>query len=166
MRIVVTGTPGVGKTTIGRVLAKRLGIRRVVNETEFALSRNIGKWDRNENELVVPPAKLRAELNRELSKEKDILVEGHMLCEIKLKVDAVVLLRLHPELLEARLSAKGYRAEKVQDNVFCEGIDYCRKHAERNYGKKKITEVYCRRTAAETADAVVKKLEEKKLEGV
>ena len=99
----------------------------ILNEKEFAVQKGIGEWDTEENELVVPLPKLRKELTALLKKEKNIVLEGHLLCEIKLGANFVVLLRVHPEILELRLQAKKYPEEKIQDNVFCEGIDYCKK---------------------------------------
>ncbi|HLC92783.1 MAG TPA: AAA family ATPase [archaeon] len=157
MRICITGTPGVGKTTIAKKLGQELG-HKVLNEKEFSLREGIGEFDAAENELVVPIEKLESRLNKLLAKEKNIIVEGHMLCEIKGKFDFCVLLRLNPERLGARLELRGYRDEKVQDNVFCEGIDYCKKHAARNYAKAKIIELENRKTIKETTDSIITEL--------
>ena len=157
MRIMLTGSPGVGKTGVAKALAKQLKFK-LVNEKEFALKKGIGKWDVDNEELVVPLGKLQKALNAFLKKEKNVILEGHLLCETKLKVDVVVLLRLHPELLETRLEERGYKAEKVQDNVFCEGIDYCKKHVLRRYPAKKLLEVYCKKTIKETSTHIIREL--------
>ncbi len=160
MRIMVTGSPGVGKTRIAKALGKSLKCR-VVNEKEFAVEQAIGKWDSQNEELVVPLGKLQKALNQVLGREKNLIVEGHLLCETKLKVDAVVVLRLHPELLQARLEGGGYIAEKIQDNVFCEGIDYCKKHILRRYPEKKVLEVECKKTIKETTNHIIRELEKR-----
>ena len=162
MRIVITGSPGVGKTAVARLLGKKLKYK-VLNEKEFALEKSIGKWDPEDNELVVPLSKLKIELNKVLSKEKNLIVEGHMLCELGLKADVLVLMRLHPELLYERLALREYSAEKIGDNVFCEGIDYCKKHASRNYAKKKIIEVKCQKSIKETVHIIIKEFKERGL---
>ena len=157
MRIAITGTPGVGKTAIAKELGKVLG-HKVLNEREFALKEGIGEFNAAENVLEVPLEKLGARLNKLLAKEKNIIVEGHLLCEIRGMFDWVVVLRLHPERLAARLGLRGYKDEKVQDNVFCEGIDYCKKHSMRNYGKAKVIEVENRKTIKDTTHSIVKEL--------
>jgi len=140
MQLLITGSPGTGKTTIAKMLAKRLKCK-YINELDFSLKKGLGKWDHESGELVVPLSALKRELSKELAKEKDIIVEGHLLCETKLPVDYVVLLRVHPEILEERLRRKQYEELKVADNVFCEGIDYCKKHVSRRYAESKIIEI-------------------------
>ncbi len=158
MRLLITGTPGVGKTTIARALGKRLKYR-VLNEKEFAVGAGVGEWDSEADELVVPLGKLEKALNRELAAKDNIIIEGHVSCEAKLKVDLAFVLRLHPELLEIRLEGKKYREEKIQDNVFCEGIDYCLKHAKRSYGRK-VREIRCSgKGIKEIVDIIVLEME-------
>jgi adenylate kinase len=162
MKLILTGSPGTGKTTIAKRLAKKLDCV-VVNEKDLALEKGIGKWDHADSELVIPLGALKKAASAELKKHKKIILEGHILCEVKLPVDAVILLRAHPELLEARLDHRGYKAEKIQDNVFCEGIDYCKKHALRKYGLKRIIEVRNEKGIKETLSNILKELKERKI---
>ena len=157
MRILITGTPGVGKTAIAKRLGAALGFK-VVNEKEFALKEGIGEFDAAENELVVPLKKLEVRLNKFLAKHKDVIVEGHLLCEIKAKADAVVLLTCDPERLASRLELRGYNEVKIQDNVFCEGIGYCRKQVKRNYPKSRAIEACGGKDIKETLYDIVVKL--------
>ena len=145
MRLIITGSPGTGKTTVGKALSERLNYK-IFNEKEFAIAKGIGEWDSEQDELVVPLEKLEKEVNKFFAKEKNVILEGHLLCEIKVKADFAILLTCHPEILESRLEARGYKAEKIQDNVFCEGIEYCKKHLARNQPKKKIIELQIRKT--------------------
>ena len=160
MRLAITGTPGTGKTAIAKALGQKIG-HRALNEKELALQHGIGEWDAEENELVVPLKKLEKAANSLLKKEQKVIIEGHLLCEMKLKADFVVVLRLHPELLEERLSRKRYSPEKIMDNVFCEGIDYCKKHALRNYRKEKVLDVQAQKTIKETMQLIISKLKRK-----
>lgn len=160
MRILITGSPGVGKTSIAKALGKRLKCL-VFNEKQLALEKGIGKWDEENDELIIPLGEFAQQIEELFKRERNVVVEGHLLCEIRLKPDFVVLIRLHPEALEARLESRGYTAEKVQDNVFCEGIDYCKKHVERNYPGGRIVEIGSGKTIKETLDRIIKGLKEK-----
>lgn len=136
MNILITGTPGVGKTKISKELAKILGLNPI-NEKDFALKNRIGSFN-EDNELEIPLSSFQIKANNYLKKQKNVVFEGHVLCEMKLNVDLVIVLKMPPEGLEERLSNRNYSPEKIMDNVFCEGIDYCLKHVKRNYSKKKI----------------------------
>ena len=159
MKLAITGTPGVGKTSISKLLGKTLKCK-VLNEKEFSLEKGIGIWDSEEDELVVPLTKLKKALNTMLKIEENMIIEGHMLCEIALDVDFVVLITVDPELLGERLSARQYDAVKIQDNVFCEGIDYCKKHVSRKYPKKKIIEVKSQKSIKETMHIILEEFKE------
>ena len=157
MKLGITGTPGTGKTSISKKLAEHFKCK-LLNEKEFALQERIGEFDTEENELVVPLEKLEEKLNKFIEKTKNIIIEGHLLCEIKANFDFLILLKCNPEILESRLEQRGYKAEKIQDNVFCEGIDYCKKHSKRNYSKEKIIEIESRKSLKETTDAIITEL--------
>ncbi|MGI6589200.1 MAG: AAA family ATPase [Candidatus Iainarchaeum sp.] len=136
MNLLVTGTPGVGKTKVAKELSKILGLTWI-NEKDFALKNKIGSFN-EDNELEIPVDQLEKKANSFLKNKKNIIFEGHVFCETKLKVDLVIVLKVSPEELESRLLSRNYSLVKVMDNVFCEGIDYCLKHAKKKFSKKKI----------------------------
>jgi len=164
MKLAITGTPGTGKSKVAEGLSKRFKLEHI-NEKAFCLQKGIWKWDPDENELVIPLNLLKRDLVPILKKTKDFVVEGHLICEFKLPIDYMIVLRVHPEILEVRLEKRGYAAVKVQDNVFTEGIDYCKKHAVKHYPKKKVIEIQARKTIKATVDAIVTAIGEREIDG-
>jgi len=159
MRILITGTPGCGKTTLAKKMGKKLGFR-VINEKDFALQNNIGYFN-EENELELPLKELKKKVTLFLKKNENVVFEGHVLCEIKAPFDKIILLKINPEELEMRLEKRNYSLQKIMDNVFCEGIDYCKKCAYRNYSPLKIIEVISQTTANKTFELAFQKIHKK-----
>lgn len=153
---MITGTPGTGKTTVSRALAKYFGLN-VINEKDFALKNSIGSFN-DENELEIPIKEFEKKANKFLLKNTNFIFEGHTLCEMKLNVDKVILIRIDPEVLESRLESRNYSTEKIMDNTFCEGIDYCKKHILRNYSNDKIIEVFSKPFLNDTLNEIISML--------
>lgn len=133
MKILITGTPGCGKTTLAKGLSKKLNYS-YINEKDFALKNSIGEFN-EENELEIPTRLFEKKMNSYLKSKKNIILEGHTLCEMKLNVDLVILIKIDPEELQGRLEQRNYSDVKIMDNVFCEGIEYCNKKLKKNYSK-------------------------------
>ena len=136
MKIAVSGTPGSGKTTLAKALGKKMGFR-VLNEKDFALKNRVGAFN-DQDELEIPIDEFEKKANAYLEKNDNVILEGHTLCEMKLAVDKFIIITIDPEKLQLRLELRKYSEEKIMDNTFCEGIEYCKKHAKRNYGSKVI----------------------------
>ncbi len=115
--IAVTGTPGVGKTTVSKLLARELG-HEYVNIKDYALEKGLGEMRGDELELDVD------ELARSFERDfagRDVVVDGHL--SHFLNADIVVVLRAHPGLIGERLKERGYPREKVGENVEAELVD-------------------------------------------
>jgi len=156
MRLIITGSPGTGKTTLAKSLGEKLNLT-VLNEKDFALKNGIGSFN-EENELEIPIKEFEEKANAFLKKTDDVIFEGHVVCEAKLHVDKAILIRVDPEDLEMRLENRNYSMEKVMDNVFCEGIDYCKKQVIKNYPIDKIIEVTSKASISGTLKAVLASL--------
>lgn len=127
MRIIITGTPGTGKTIVSDKLGKKLKLE-VLHVTDFVKQNNIGTKSKNEKEIDVDIYKLKKAL---LNKKG--IIESHLLCEFNLKDSVVIVLRCDPKILIKRLSKRHYPQNKVRENTEAEAIDYCTQLAEKNY---------------------------------
>jgi adenylate kinase len=73
MLIAITGTPGVGKSTVAKILAEKLGYE-YIDLKEFALEHNIG--EEKEGELELDVDELSYWVEKEL-KNKNAVIDGH-----------------------------------------------------------------------------------------
>ncbi len=131
MIIVVTGTPGSGKTYFSNLLGKRLKIE-VLHVTDYV--KKYALYDRIEdNEYIVRPMKLKKRLEKEISRKKDLIIEGHILSEFRLDNARVLVKREHLNKIRSRLEKRGYSKEKITNNLIDEAIDYCGLNAFMHY---------------------------------
>ena len=111
----ITGTPGTGKSTVTDELARR-GYR-VVHITDIVQPYVLGK-DPERDTQIIDTDRMADEFV-----PFDGFLEGHF--AHLLPCDRVVVLRLRPDELAARLSARGYLREKIRENADAEALDVC-----------------------------------------
>jgi len=140
MRIVITGTPGTGKTFLAKKLAEREGAEYI--DAKKIISRHNLRLDR---EGTVDIKKLQRVL-RPLMRSGNVIAESHLLCEFPLPCERCIVLRCNPLVLEKRLSERRYSKHKLMDNLLCEALDYCLVNAEKHY--RHVTQVDCTRIPA------------------
>ncbi len=92
--------------------------------------------------------KLRRALASLFRKQRNIVAEGHLLCEFALPADAVLVLRCDPRKLLKRYAARGYSKRKAVANAVVEVLDYCLVESEENYGAGKVVQVDLTKRAA------------------
>lgn len=134
MRIAVTGTPGTGKTTVARELAKTLGYRYIDLGT-FAVERGLAIEDDDERETKIIDEK---ELKELLKGKDDVVFDGHY-AEM-LDPEIVFVIRAPPKVLKERLS-KRFNPEKVRENLLAEILDACLISAVERNEKTRIFEI-------------------------
>ena len=116
MKTALTGTPGTGKTTIGKILRDRYGLKVVdLNEVIRAHQYYAGR-DENRDCLIVDLEALKAHPFSE-----DLVLEGHL--SHNLLVDRVIVLRTNPVALRRRLQQKAFSDKKINENVEAEILD-------------------------------------------
>ncbi len=138
MRIIVTGTPATGKSSVSQEIGALLQAEVVhVNE----LIRRERLYSRIEKgEMVADFEKLGRVLKGWLKME-NVILESHLLSDLKLPADVVIVLRCTPEILEKRLKGRGYSKGKIQENIMAEMLDYSLVNALENYGKMKVVQI-------------------------
>ena len=120
MLIAITGTPGTGKTSLGRELESRG--RNVIFLSEFIEENGLlGEFDEEMGSYDVDTD----ELDEALEEYRDSLdiyyLEGHLSHFVK--TSKTIVLRCAPEVLAQRLGERGYSRSKVTENVHSEILD-------------------------------------------
>ena len=123
--VVVTGTPGVGKTVFSKALAKALGFK-YLDVGEFCVKEGyVVGYDEERGSYIADTDRLKERL-KHLGNGNYVL-DGHIahLAAPLHLVRLVYVLRCHPEVLRRRLEARGYPPSKVRENVMAEILDIC-----------------------------------------
>ena len=128
MIILITGTPGVGKTTVSSILVEKIdaclvNINELVNEKHLYTG-----IDEERGYKIVDLDALFNEINEIIGNvdgpDKHIIVEGH-LSHLFENSDLVIVLRANPDVLCDRMKTKGWGAAKIRENIEAEAIDIC-----------------------------------------
>ncbi len=142
--IIVTGTPGTGKTTFSKALKKATGFE-YVNLTQYVSKHKLYRGiDRERRTRIVDVAKTRAKLSKDLRK-----IQGYVIVDTHMPegsvpegaVHRVFVLRCHPKVLEARLRAKKWKPNKIRENVLAEIVDSCLTAAVKHYDSRKVIQL-------------------------
>jgi len=141
--ILVTGSPGTGKTTVAKKLSKVLSFE-YLNPADLALKkRYIEKYDEKLKTFIVDLPRLKNYLNRLLSSSsKSYVIDTHLVETIPQKtINLVVVLRLNPRELFNRLILRNYQLQKIKENIQSEFLDYILIRSIELFGEEKIHEI-------------------------
>lgn len=142
--IIITGTPGVGKTTISEILATRIGakmisIGHIVEEERLFIG-----IDKKREIPIADIDKIKERLIKIISlTEELIIVEGHYSIYVipQENVQRAFVLRKNPENLNTILRDRGYKEQKIRENLAAEILDVCLYDAVSYLGIEKTCEI-------------------------
>jgi adenylate kinase len=138
MWIALTGTPGTGKTSVGRLLKVRnyiiVDLNEIIRQNNFVLGR-----DDERDTLVADLDSLSRHLEENYGEYENVILEGHI--AHNLQVDVAIVLRCKPTELEKRLRDRGYPPAKISENVEAEAIDVIMIEAVEALGRARVREI-------------------------
>jgi adenylate kinase len=144
--IIVAGTPGVGKTVVGKLLAKETGFT-FLSLSDLVKKERLHKgFDRQARSYVInePAVRKKLEAHFEDRRPKGVILETHSLVRIlprKARGMVAVVLRLDPVVLARRLGARNWPKVKIWENVEAEMIDVSLYDSLKTLGKKRVLEI-------------------------
>ncbi len=125
LNILITGIPGVGKTTIAKSIAKKFGLnyfseKDLLKKDDYKIETEYGT-----NVKVVDLKKFSNSVNsvlQKVSNKKGMVLDGlifpYVISNLKIKLDFIFVLKLNPKIITARLKKRKYSEIKILDNLF------------------------------------------------
>lgn len=145
--IVISGTPGTGKTLIAKKLSEKISAK-VISLSEFAVKKDlILSFDSKRDTYVIDEEKIVPEIINliKMGRNQDIsnlIIEGHLTDIIPEEfIDFVIVLRCEPDILHKRLKSRGYSKEKIIENVQSEILGNCANFFVEKEMKKPLLEI-------------------------
>lgn len=118
MKIIISGTPGTGKTEVSKIISDMLGYKLIM----------INKFARDKDTIVGTDKERKTEIideNKLQKLSKDIsdntVIEGHIAHYCK--ADIAIILRTDPAVLEKRLKRRRWSQKKIAENIESEILD-------------------------------------------
>lgn len=142
--IVVTGTPGVGKTSVSRQLAARLNGLHIDLGELVRREKLTSGYDRKRRTFVVDEIKLAVRLRHILKRQRGtVVIDGHYASAVveRSRVERVFILRRDPRQLKEMMEKRGFIGEKLYENLAAEVLDVILNEAIMNSGLEKICEI-------------------------
>lgn len=142
--ILVTGTPGVGKTAVSRLLASRLDAVHV-DLAELVKRENlISGMDKARKTLIADTSRVSSriqEITRE--SERDVIIDGHYAVDVvpAKNIHIAFVLRRDPDELKGFMENRGFKKRKLLENLAAEILDVCLWDAVSACGSDKVCEV-------------------------
>ena len=157
MMIIITGTPGTGKTSVTESLkedfkAKYISINSLLEDYDL----NLG-IDEKRGYKIVDTEKMIPIVDeiKEETENDFIIFEGHLAQDYP-KADLVIVLRCNPAVLKKRLSTRNWKPEKIDENVSAEILGICTEESYETYGNNVQEIETCDKTIPELKNEIIK----------
>ncbi len=128
MVIGVTGTPAAGKSTFAREILTEVPGSELIELNDIVGEFKLFSGTDETGARIVRLAELGAKVKERIKndgKNRCAIIVGHLVPEIKLKYDMIIVVRANLRELIKRMERRSYEREKLKENIVSESIDYC-----------------------------------------
>ncbi len=128
--IIITGTPGCGKTTLSKKLKEVIDCV-LISLNELVIEKNfIIEYEEKRETNIIDFEKLNSYILQYIEDAKTkigcLIIEGHFADFLPNDlIDMVFILRCHPEILAKRLEKRNYKNKKIVENIQAEILGNC-----------------------------------------
>ncbi|ORX60880.1 P-loop containing nucleoside triphosphate hydrolase protein [Piromyces finnis] len=156
--ILITGTPGTGKTTTSELLAIATGLNNINVGTIVKEKECHEGVDKEFDAFILDEDKLVDEMEEMMSAGGNI-VDFHS-CDFfpERWFDLIVVLRTYNEILYPRLESRGYKQHKIEENVEAEIMQVVLEEARESYKPEIVIELMS--NTVEEMESNVNRIEE------
>ena len=141
---MITGTPGVGKTTVSRSLASKLDAIYISLAELVKRESLISGIDKARGTLIADTDRVSKRMQEIIkSSECDVIVDGHYAVDVVATKDVymVFVLRQDPSELKGVLENREFNERKLWENLATEILDVCLWDAVSVCGSDKVCEI-------------------------
>lgn len=142
--ILVTGTPGVGKTAVSVSLASKLKAAHIDLTKLVEQERLISGVDKARGTLIADMDRVSKRVQEIMRDYKrDVIIDGHYAVNVvsAKNVHLVFVLRRDPDELKRWMKDHGFKERKLWENLAAEILDVCLWEAVKACGPNKVCEI-------------------------
>jgi len=164
-RLVITGSPGVGKHTSARLVAKKFRGSRVIDINKLAIANNAILEGKDRYGTSIDIKKVSRLIEHETkTNRKDLIFVGHLAPYVinPEGISIAIVLRRSPYELISVFQKRHYSPEKAKENIASEILGITLYDSLTAFGKDKIAEVDTTgEMPSQTLDKIVSLLQQK-----
>lgn len=139
MNILVTGTPGCGKTKLCEILGNKFSNLKILNLSSYIKENKLySSYDEKYDSYIISTGKIKS-LLKKLLQSSHYIIETHIIEAIPSNlIDLVIHLKVPTtEILYDRLAERNYSPDKIRENVECEIMQIIQGEIYEKFKKKK-----------------------------
>ena len=128
--IIVTGTPGTGKSYVSGLIQGHIGFERIDVNKLIEENNLCDDYDEQRQCKIIDIDKT-VKILMNIIKKGNFVVDSHFIHHIPVnKIDLCIVTKCDIKILKQRLDSRGYSQKKVRENLDAEIFDICLTEAE------------------------------------